>query len=76
MQHLIEFLIVHIVKHPEEVEIERSQEEYGAVYTIHANEEDIGRIIGHNGRTIKAIRSIAKILAVPQNERFQLEIAD
>lgn len=76
MQHLIEFLIVHIVKHPEEVEISRSESEVGATYTIHAHEDDIGRIIGHNGRTIKAIRSVAKIVAIPRNERFKLEIAD
>ncbi len=76
MKHLIEFLINHLVKHPDQVVIEQNAEGYQTVYTIYAHPDDIGRIIGHNGRTIKAIRNIAKILAIPRQEKFKLEIAD
>jgi hypothetical protein len=76
VKHLIEFLINHLVKHPEQVTIEEDIQGYTKVYTIYAHTDDIGRIIGHKGRTIKAIRNIAKIVAIPRNEKFKLEIAD
>ncbi len=76
MQHLIEFLIVYLVKNPEEVKVERREENDEVIYDIYAHPDDIGRIIGQHGRTIKAIRSIAKIVAIPKKERFRLEIVD
>ncbi|MEA2056125.1 MAG: KH domain-containing protein [Patescibacteria group bacterium] len=76
MKHLIEFLVNHLVEHPDQVAVEQDQDGYVQVYSIYAHPDDIGRIIGHHGRTIKAIRNIAKVIAIPRNEKFRLEIAD
>jgi len=77
VQHLIEFLIIHLVKNPEEVKVERFEQDNGEViYELSAHPDDIGRIIGQHGRTIKAIRSIAKIVAIPKKEKFRLEIVE
>jgi hypothetical protein len=77
MKHLLEFLILHLVDHPDQVKIEREETGTGVVYYyISAHSEDIGRIIGHHGRTINAMRSIAKIIAIPQDEQFRLKIAE
>lgn len=76
MKHLLEYIIVHLVTHPADVSIEEVEGEYKTTYLIHAHEDDIGRIIGQGGKTIKAIRKIAQIYAAKQDLRFRLDIAE
>lgn len=76
MQHFIEFLLVHLVKHPEDLSVEETEQNGRKIYIVKAHEDDIGRIIGHRGKTIKAVRRVASILAMDLNERFQIEIQD
>jgi hypothetical protein len=76
MQHLIEFLLVHLVKHPEDLAVEETEQRGRKIYVVKAHEEDIGRIIGHRGKTIQAVHRVASILAMDLNERFEIEIAD
>jgi predicted RNA-binding protein YlqC (UPF0109 family) len=76
MRHLIEFLLLHIVENPADLNIEEVDGEYRKIYQVSANSDDIGRIIGHQGKTIKAVRRVATILAMDLNERFEIEIVD
>ena len=76
MRHLIEFLLLHIVENPADLNIEEIDGEYRKIYQVSANPDDIGRIIGHQGKTIKAVRRVATILAMDLNERFEIEIVD
>ncbi len=76
MQHFIEFLLVHLVKHPEDLSVTESEQNGKKIYIVTAHQDDIGRIIGHKGKTIKAVRRVASILATDLNERFQIEIQD
>ena len=76
MKHLIEFLLLHIVKNPADLNIEETDDEYRKIYQVSAHPDDIGRIIGHQGKTIKAVRRVATILAMDLNERFEIEIVD
>ncbi len=76
MKHLIEYLLVHLVKHPEDLTVEERVGDYKITYVVSAHEDDIGRIIGHRGKTIKAVRRVASILAMDLNERFEIDIVD
>jgi uncharacterized protein len=76
MKNLLEFILNHLVEHPEDVRVEESESEHGFDYTIHVNVEDMGRIIGKNGRIIQAIRNIAKVRAVKENIRANIVIAE
>lgn len=76
MQHFIEFLLIHLVKHPEELSVTESERNGRKIYLVKAHQDDIGRIIGHKGKTIKAVRRVASILAMDLNEQFQIEIQD
>ena len=75
MKHLLEYLIIHLVDYPEDVSIEEEEGDYRTTYTVCAHEDDIGRIIGGNGKTIKAIRKVARIYAAKNDLRFRIEIA-
>lgn len=74
MQHFIEFIITHLVKNPADLSVEAVEREYKTIYRVNAHPDDIGRIIGSRGRTIKAIHKLATVLASQSNEQFEIEI--
>lgn len=76
MKNLLEFLLIHLVEHPEDVKIEEEEGERGFTYILHVNPEDIGRVIGKGGSIIQAIRNIAKIRAVKEGIRAQIVLAE
>jgi predicted RNA-binding protein YlqC (UPF0109 family) len=76
MKNLLEFIIIHLVEHPEEVKIEEEQDAQGVVFTITVHPEDIGRIIGKGGSVIHSIRNISRIRAIKEGIRAKIVIAD
>lgn len=76
MKNLLEFIIIHIVTHPDEVRVDEAQDEQGTVYTISVHPEDIGRVIGKGGSVIHSIRNIGKIRALKEGIRAKITLAD
>jgi len=76
MKNLLEFIIIHLVEHPEDVKIEEAQDAQGSIYTITVHPEDIGRIIGKGGSVIHSIRNICRIRAIKEGIRAKIVIAD
>ena len=75
----MEQLLKHILDSifPEtEITIESEQRENATVFTIHAPQEEIGRIIGKEGKVINAIKQIMKIKAMKENIFVDLEIKE
>jgi predicted RNA-binding protein YlqC (UPF0109 family) len=76
MKNLIEFILNHIVDFPEDVKVDEEEDERGFVYTIHVNPEDMGKVIGKQGRVIQSIRQLAKVRAVKENVHAYITIAE
>jgi predicted RNA-binding protein YlqC (UPF0109 family) len=76
MQELLEHILKNVVTNPDALEIKVSEEEGREVYTIAVDPEDMGRVIGKNGKVIKAIRALAHVVAIRQNKRFRINLAD
>lgn len=74
MQHLIEFLLTRIVKHPADLSVELISSEHRKIYRVTSHPDDIGRIVGSKGRTIKAVRRVASIFAMNKNEGFDIQV--
>jgi predicted RNA-binding protein YlqC (UPF0109 family) len=74
MKDALETIVKGIVKHPQEVEIIRTQEEGNVVFELLLNKEDVGQIIGKNGRTIKSINILLNSLAGARNEKYILKV--
>jgi uncharacterized protein len=76
MKNLLEFLLIHLVDHPEDVKIEEVEDDRGYVYVLHVHPNDIGRVIGKGGSIIQAIRQIAKIRAIKEGIRAHITLAE
>jgi len=74
MKNFIEYLVKEIVKHPEEVSVSQEDVEGTQIYTISVNNEDMGLVIGKQGRTIRSIRDLTKAKAIKENVRIRIEL--
>ena len=59
----LEHLVKGIVDHPEDVVIKEKTHRRGTTLEVRVNPEDIGKVIGRNGRTAKALRTVVSALA-------------
>ena len=76
MEDLLTTIVTAIVSNPEAVAIDSETVDTSITFTITADKEDIGKIIGKNGKTINAIRSIVKILAMQENKWVSIEVQE
>jgi predicted RNA-binding protein YlqC (UPF0109 family) len=63
-----------LVDHPEEIKIDLITEETGTLFQIRSCARDVGKLIGSNGRTAKALRTILAANAKRLKRNFQLDI--
>ena len=74
MQDLVKVLAMALVEKPDAVEVEAVEEEDRTVLKLHVAQEDMGRVIGKQGRIAKAIRTIVKSAATRENKRVTVDI--
>lgn len=67
MEDLLKLLLTPLVKDIAEVKIEKSQEENHLNFTLHVPKDDIAKVIGKEGKMIKAIKNLLKIRATKEN---------
>ena len=76
MKEFLEYLIKEITTKPKEADIKESKVNGIYIYSVHVAEEDMGLVIGKLGKTIKAIRNLAKAKAIKDNVRIQVNIEE
>ena len=75
-QEFVEYIVRGIVGHPDDVVTERTVDEMGVLITLKINPEDMGYVIGRQGQTARAIRTLLKIVGAKSNARVNLKIFD
>ena len=75
-QEFLEYLIKALVDHPEDVKIDRKVDEMGVLLSLKVNPEDMGQIIGKEGSTARAIRSLVRIVGLKNHARVNLKIEE
>jgi len=76
MKELVEFLAKQLVNHPEAVEVKETQSDTASILELKVAKEDLGRVIGKQGRTAKSIRTILNAAASRTNRKVVLEIIE
>jgi predicted RNA-binding protein YlqC (UPF0109 family) len=76
MKDLLEYLAKALVDNPDDVEIETIEGERSVILQLKVNPEDIGKVIGKQGRIAQALRTIVKASATKQGKNAIVEILD
>ena len=76
MRDAIEMIVKSLVDDKEAVDIREVEQRGATLIEVRVASQDIGKIIGKQGKTIRALRSLAKIAGTKQNRRYLLEIVE
>ncbi len=75
-QEFLEYLVKSIVDHPDDVKVERKVDEMGVLLDLRVHQEDMGMLIGRQGSTAKALRTLLRIVGARHNARVNLKIEE
>jgi uncharacterized protein len=76
MKKALEYILSQIVEDPEKIEI-NEQEDQGIInFTITVAPSDMGKVIGKNGKVIRAVRNVVKIAAIKQNKKINIALSE
>ncbi len=73
-QQFVELVVRELVDNPDKVKVDRKVDEMGVLITLGVDPSDMGKIIGKEGRTAKAIRTLLRVLGAKNNSRVNLKI--
>ncbi|OGU29698.1 MAG: RNA-binding protein [Ignavibacteria bacterium GWA2_35_9] len=77
MKEFIEFIAKHLVDNPDVVEVEeKTPEEKKVVLSLKVQADDVGKVIGKQGKTAQAMRTLLTAIAAKEGKRAILEILD
>jgi predicted RNA-binding protein YlqC (UPF0109 family) len=76
MKELVQYLARSLVNHPDAVEVKETEGESALILELKVAKEDLGRIIGKQGRTAKSLRTILNAAASRTNRKVVLEIVE
>ena len=75
-QEFVEFVIKSLVDHPDEVKTDRKIDEMGVLLTLKVNPQDMGQVIGREGGTARAIRTLLRVIGAKNNARINFKIEE
>lgn len=76
MKALVEYIVKSLVDKPEEVEVNEVEGSQVSVLELKVAKDDLGKVIGKQGRTARAIRTIINAASIRANKRIVLEILE
>lgn len=75
-KEFLEYIIKTLVDHPDDVKVERRVDEMGVLLSLKVHSEDMGQIIGKEGSTARAIRTLVRIIGLKNRARVNLKIEE
>lgn len=76
MRELVEYIVKALVDHPEEVQVSQVEGEKSLIIELRVAPEDMGKVIGKQGRIAQAIRTVVKAAATKEGKMVHVEIID
>jgi predicted RNA-binding protein YlqC (UPF0109 family) len=76
MKELLQFVVQQLVNNPNAVEVRDTRGDTASILELRVAKEDLGRVIGKQGRTVQSIRIILNAVAARTNHKIVLEIIE
>jgi hypothetical protein len=76
VEEFVAYLAKRLVDDPDAVRVERVDRDDAVVYRLHVAKEDLGKVIGRQGRVIRALRTVVRASGTKSRERRLLEIVE
>jgi uncharacterized protein len=76
MKELVEYIVRALVDHPNDVRLTELDGERTVVFELRCHPNDIGKVIGKNGKTVSAVRTLLSTAAAKQGRRAMLEVVE
>jgi predicted RNA-binding protein YlqC (UPF0109 family) len=73
-QEFVEYVVKALVDNPDKVKVERRVDEMGVLITLDVDSNDMGKVIGRDGATAKALRTLLRVVGMKNNARVNLKI--
>ena len=73
-QEFVEYVVRALVDNADKVKVERRVDEMGVLITLDVASEDMGKVIGRDGATAKALRTLLRVVGMKNNARVNLKI--
>ncbi len=73
-QAFVEYVVKALVDRPEDVKSDRTVDEMGVLITLRVNPQDLGQVIGRQGQTAKALRTLLRVVGAKNHARVNLKI--
>lgn len=70
----VEYVVKQVVNNPDSVKVDRKIDEMGVLITLDVHQDDMGMIIGREGATAKALRTLLRVIGAKNNARVNLKI--
>jgi predicted RNA-binding protein YlqC (UPF0109 family) len=70
----LDYVVKTLVDNPDDVKIDRTVDEMGVLLTLSVHKDDMGKIIGRQGNTAKAIRILLRVVGMKNNARVNLKV--
>ncbi|MBQ1336470.1 MAG: KH domain-containing protein [Selenomonadaceae bacterium] len=74
MKEIVEVIAKSLVDHPENVVVEEKQDGNQTILELHVASDDMGKVIGKQGRIAKAMRTVVKAASMRENKKVTVEI--
>jgi predicted RNA-binding protein YlqC (UPF0109 family) len=75
-QQFVEMVVKEIVDNPSDVKVDRTVDDRGVLLTLSINPADMGKVIGKEGKTAEALRTLLRIIGAKNNARVNLKILE
>lgn len=76
MKHILTYIVSSIVDKPKDVVVEENEENGMVTFTVGVAKEDMGKVIGKEGRIIRAMRNVMKIPAIKQGKKINISLSE
>jgi len=75
-EQFLEYVVKALLDHPSDVKVDRKVDEMGVLLSLKVHPEDMGQIVGREGSTARAIRTLVRIIGIKNHARVNLKIEE